>query len=233
MFDKELFLKNVFSVADKNNMPISILEKRIDVSAGYLVKLRNDDTRKNVTADIMIKISEVLGVSIDYLCKVDCDGLTRDEINVLSFFEKIKKNTLNNKYKWKEEDAEYIQLGQGLIGGAISRNNEYGHTFYVSAFRNKVIDPVDESYYAEIQDNIYFVIVSVSGETSRTPELESYIVKYVGKRFETSKVCATCNGQPTKLDSALKDLYKVAEESGKKIELDEKTSKFISDFIRD
>ncbi len=98
-------------------------------------------------------------------------------------------------------------------------------------FKNKRITLIGESYYVELKENVYMAIVQIEGSTSRIKELEAYIVRIGNKRVEASKVCATCDNQSSMLDSALRELYKVAETSGKKITLDCKTSKFISDFL--
>ena len=88
MFDKEFYLNNVFAIAKQKNMSIRTLEMNIDVSVGYLAKLRNDDSRKNITADILLRISYVLGISVERLCNEKCDGLNKDEVDVLTFFER-------------------------------------------------------------------------------------------------------------------------------------------------
>ena len=231
MFDKELFLKNVFSIAEQKGMSINALEKEIDVSAGYLAKLRKDDTRKNITADLMIKLSDVLGVSIDSLCKTDCNLLTKDELDVMMFFEKIKKNTLNNKCKWEQEDADFIQAGQGVIGWACTESSEFGHTCYNSLFRANAM-PIGQSYSVKIKENVFFAIIQVFTESVRDTDLESYIIQLTDKSCEAYKICASYDNKSNSIGLALQDLYKIAEASGKKISLDSKTSKLITDFIR-
>ncbi len=231
MFDKEQFFKNVFSIIEEKGISIYSLENSIGVSAGYLAKLRKDDTRKNITADLMIKISDSLGVSLDYLCKVECGALTKDEVNILSFFEMVKKDTLSNKYKWKDNDAEYIEAGQGLIYCALIRYGNFGQPYIYSTFKNKRVSLIGNSYYVEIKDEVFLIIVQLEGANSKLREYECYLLMTANKKFETSNVCATSSDKSGMLDSALKELYKVAEASSKKIALDDKTSKFICSFI--
>lgn len=232
MFDKEFYLNNVFAIAKQQNISIPMLEMYIDVSGGYLVKLRNDDTRKNITAEIMLRISEVLGVSVEYLCKVKCDALNKDEVAVLAFFEKIKKNTLENKYKWECEDSDYISAGQGIIGGALAENNEYGVPYYYSSFQHKEVQLKDKSLVVELKDGVYFAIVLIQGTKTNYDELESYIIKY-GDTVEENKVYCTYDEQNGVLGNALRELYNIAEESGKKLSLDNQTSTFIAEFLNE
>lgn len=232
MFDKEFYLNNVFAIAKQKNMSIRTLEMNIDVSVGYLAKLRNDDSRKNITADILLRISYVLGISVERLCNEKCDGLNKDEVDVLTFFEKIKNKTLDNTYKWTFEDGDYIEAGQGVIGGALTEINEYGQSYYYSNFQHKQVHPKDRSLVVELKDEMYFVIVLVQGENVNSDELESYIIKY-DEKIETNNIYSTYCEQNIVIGNALRELYYIALESGKKLSLDEKTSNLINDFLNE
>ncbi len=232
MFSKNQFLNNVYIVAEEKGISINSLEKLIGVSTGYLAKLRKDDTRKNITIELMIKISEILEISMDYLCKVECDGLSKDEMNVLAFFEKIKRKTLNNNYKWDVEDADLIQNGFGRIANALSIRNEYGQTLFFSKFKNKEVIPIGKSYIVDVKNKISLAIVRIEGESSRALELETYIIEF-GDNINVSKVCAAYRNQAGVLDNALFDLYKVAELSERRLALDDRTNKFIKSFLDD
>ncbi len=232
MFDKNLFLDNVVFMAEKKEMSVTSLEKLMGVSVGYLAKLRKDEGRKNITADLLFKASDALQVSIDYLCKVECEGLTEDEMNVIAFFEKIKKETINHYYKWEEEKAEHILLGHGKIAEWLTLIDEYGDPYYVSKFKKDVIKPVGLSYIVDIKKDVSLIIVRIESANPKDVDLESYIVNHAGNKC-VSKLCATCHNMSSMLDDALYDLYKVAEISGSKISLDEDASSFIKLFLNE
>ena len=65
----------------------------------------------------------------------------------------------------------------------------------------------------------------------RNYSIESYIINENDKNNWLSKICATCGNLYSELDFALEDLYKVAETSGKKLALDENTSKLIKAYL--
>ena len=228
---KERFLNNVFYLAKQKGYAISSIENMIDVSVGYLSKLKNDETRKNIAADIMFAISDALEVSVDTLCKSDFEKLNYDEISLIKFFEKFKVDTLNNKCKWEQESSSSILLGHGHIGESELVRCNVGYHYY-SQFREGVPVVVSgNSYVLKIKYNVYLALVRVKlPNKSAMDDLEVYILDGE-KANKAKKLCATGNDNVKELDVVVEELYKVAENSGKRLALESDTSKFIEEYL--
>ena len=230
MFSKKIFFDNVNYVANQRNLKISTLERIVGVTPGYLSKLRKDDSRKGVSIDLIFKIADALKVSVDYLCTVECDGLNDVELDLLALFEKVKKDTINNKCKWEIENANMIMIKQGHIGNALVDNSSN----YVSLFNvNDNVVPDGISYTLKLKTHVYMALVRVKSNLQyRGAYLETYIIDEINDN-RVRKLCKTTNDMSSMIDSALEDLYHVAEMSGKKISLDDDTSRFIKEFLEE
>lgn len=231
MDKKEQFLNNVFYLAKQKGYAISTLENMIGVSAGYLAKLKNDESRKNITADIMFALSDVFEISVDTLYKANFEELNYDEKTLIKFLEKFKNDTLNNKCKWEQESASSIMLEHGHIGKSELIRCGNGRR-YESLFREGVPVVVNgNSYVLQIKPSVYLALVRVKlPNKSIADELEVYLLDELKER-NVKKLCATGNDNVKDLDSAVEELYKVAENSGKRLSLEYETSKFISDYM--
>ena len=206
------------------------IENMLGLSAGYLAKLRHDESRKNISADIMFQIADILNISVDYLAKVECDGLNDYELDIIAMFEKIKKDTLNNKCKWVRESANAISIKHGHIGRLLI--NECDN--YVSLFRDgEFAAPNENSYILEIKKKVFLALVRIKTKTSYAgDEVEVYIFDE-RELPKVNKLCTTVQDQSSMLNTAIETLYYVAESSGKKLVLDDDMSKFVKDFMKE
>ncbi len=233
IFNKERFLNNVFYLAKSNGISISALENKIEISTGYLTKLRNDDSRKNISADVMFAIADVLNVSVDVLCKAEFEKLNYDESILIKFFEKFKVDTLNNKCKWEQETSMAIMMGHGHIGKSelIKCGTKYVYNSLIREGEDVLV--VGNSYVLQISPSVYLALVRV--RVTNNPivdELEAYILDERNGR-DVKKLCATGKDNIAELDTVVEDLYKVAENSGKRLALDYETSIFITNYMRE
>ncbi len=106
-FNKKLMLDNISYLLSKRDMKIGELESRADVSTGYLARLSKDENSKP-GVELVMKMADALGVSIDSLLQHDYRSLTPTESYLLKFLGKLRTDTLNDKLDWQKESADSL-----------------------------------------------------------------------------------------------------------------------------
>lgn len=233
MFNKERFLDNAFSLAKAKGIKINDVESAIGVSAGYLSKLRYDESRKNINADMMFAIAEYFSVSVDYLNNAECGGLNNDEITMVALFEKFKMDTNNGVCKWEREPEAMMKDQRGHIANALIRKNA-GQLMFDSKF--DIADNVDfagDSYVLEIKYKTYLAMIKLRDLETHKEFIETYLFFESDKGTKISKLCAYNEKEPSELDAVILDLYQTAENSGKRLSLEYDTSKFLKDYLEE
>ena len=109
-FDKSLLGKNIRFLANKNGIKVGDIENEANVSTGYLSRLANEDNKNSFPImDLLFLISKKFDVSINTLLSVDFSSLTPNEILLSQFFDKLNKDTENNKIIWELDSKEKLE----------------------------------------------------------------------------------------------------------------------------
>ena len=69
--DKELFLRNIYTLAKEKGVRIGDLETSCGVSVGYLARFRQDKNQDLPGMDFVIRAAAVLNTSLDFLLYFD------------------------------------------------------------------------------------------------------------------------------------------------------------------
>lgn len=106
-FNKKLMLDNISFKLKETGKKIGELETEAGVSTGYISRTSKDGNTKP-GIDFVINVAEALGISVDTLINVNMAGLTPTELYLISFFEKLKKDTVADKLEWNRESEEIL-----------------------------------------------------------------------------------------------------------------------------
>lgn len=174
-------LKNIDYQRTKLNIRIDDLEKSIGVSTGYLSNLSKDLT-SFPSLDVIIRLSDVLKISIDLLLKSDCTiPLTDSDKIILNFLNYIKENTISRHARWKKES-----FGLGITPFLYSSSLEkYGANVYTNGFSRFL--ELDEKKILKIEPraiNMYnnrfcFVVLNVKDiELEKSTEIANGLLSH-------------------------------------------------------
>ena len=105
--NKKRLFDNISYMLKKSGKKIGELETEAGVSSGYISRTSKDNNTKP-GIDFILKVAAILNVSVDTLLNVDLSRLTPTEQYLLSFLEKLTKDTLDDKLDWNRESAEYL-----------------------------------------------------------------------------------------------------------------------------
>ncbi len=109
-FNKKKMAVNIKKLAKNKGIKIGKIESQAGVSPGYVSRLLNkQDNATSLLMDLLTGASELLGVSADSLLNTDFDALSSGEAYLLTFYEKLLKDTQNGNLFWTTEAAERLE----------------------------------------------------------------------------------------------------------------------------
>lgn len=129
-FDKKIMFDNISLMLKELGKKIGELEAEAGVSAGYISRANKDNNTKP-GIDFIVNVAEALNISIDTLLKVDLSALTPTEKYLISFIDKLKKDTQDDKLYWNMESADELNSLITDINGYCAHPLFEYETFYV------------------------------------------------------------------------------------------------------
>lgn len=115
-FNKKLMLDNISFLLKEFGKKIGELETDAGVSPGYISRISKESNTKPGIEFIM-KVADSLNTSMNALLNVDLAEMTPTERYLLSFLEKLNKDTLDDKLDWNRESADKLNRAEIDING--------------------------------------------------------------------------------------------------------------------
>jgi len=128
-FNKQIMLDNISFLLNESGKRIGELETEAGVSAGYISRITKEEKMKPGIEFIM-KVAESLNISIDTLLNVDLGEMTPTERYLVSFLEKLNKDTLDDKLDWNVETADELNRMETDMNGYVEHPLFNHETFY-------------------------------------------------------------------------------------------------------
>ena len=191
-----------------NSLRISDLEELLGVSAGYVSRTVNPDSKKRLSVDIVWKISVIFQVNVDDLLNIDFRIPTQSLCDVIAFFEKLKHETDEAIIHWKNQGNKkenhvgvfFIELGEGRLDG--TKRYQYAPNGNVN--ETKAVGLTDDIFSAETSiGELYLLpLENQFGEKGyelyRYPDYGAYL----------DLVCSTFDDKSNKLKGKCDELFK-------------------------
>lgn len=107
--DKAMFFSNIKVAAKQKGVKIGELESAAGVSLGYISRTSKDSS-STPGFDFGVRVSKMLGVSLDSLAFRDLSKMTTTECRRISFIEKMIRDTQDDKLDWIRETPDDLNL---------------------------------------------------------------------------------------------------------------------------
>lgn len=107
-FNKYICFSNIRELLKDSNVKIGQIEKEAGCQPGYMSRLDKKGNNSEPSIEFIVTAAKLLGISIDTLLLVDLTELTPTEKYLVTFFEKLKKDTLEDKLDWNIETADNL-----------------------------------------------------------------------------------------------------------------------------
>lgn len=105
-FDKYLLFQNIRELMKGTEIKLGQIEKEAGCQPGYMSRLDKTENASDPTAEFIITAAQILKVSVDVLLNVRITELTPSERYIISFLEKLVRDTVADKLTWIRE-TEY------------------------------------------------------------------------------------------------------------------------------
>lgn len=106
-FDNQIFFNNISTLLQKKELKTGKFETDCGVKPGYMARMSKDASAKP-GVDFIMKASELLGVNIDLLLKVDLSALNPTESYLRVFLDKLIADTNTRKLDWEVEHEDVL-----------------------------------------------------------------------------------------------------------------------------
>jgi len=130
-FNKTLCFSNIRELLRQHpEVKIGQIEKEAGIRLGYMSRLEKEGNTAEPSMEFIVTAAKLLKVSIDTLISVDLTGLTPTEQYIVSFFDKLKADTLKDKLDWCRESAFNLNRMEPDMNGYIYHPLFSEETFY-------------------------------------------------------------------------------------------------------
>ncbi len=150
----EYWLKNTINLIEDKNLKTGEFEDSLGVSTGYLSRQKSkveNGERSNPSAELILKISKELNISMDILMNYDIPT-SQDNLNTLDkVLEKIIVDTNNKRIVWDEYSKEYLKSKGDLFTRDLFYRDVIGDNTPPD-----LVGRVPEEDYLELSDEITF-----------------------------------------------------------------------------
>lgn len=102
VFDNNHLRNNINFLLKREGLLVSQLESILGLSAGYISRTTNKDTKKKLSIDVVWKISKYFKVNIDSLVNGDLTEPAKDAKKVVDFIEKLKSEVDSEEKHWQK-----------------------------------------------------------------------------------------------------------------------------------
>ena len=130
-FNKALCFSNIRELLrQKPDVKIGQIEKEAGIRLGYMSRLEKEGNTSEPSMEFIVTAAKLLKVSIDTHISVDLTGLTPTEQYIISFFDKLKADTLQDRLDWNRESAFNLNRIEYDYNGNIYHPLFTEETFY-------------------------------------------------------------------------------------------------------
>mgnify|MGYP004521987891 FL=1 len=232
-FDKTLLGKNIKFLATQKGIKVGDIENEAGVSTGYLSRLANEDNKNNFPImDLIFLISNKLDVSVNTLLSVDLSNLTPNEILLSQFFDKLSKDTQDNKLVWELESRakleECKQQGNHPLFYAYEPRNPETEFYYHSTYDSNAV--IGGDCYKVIVGNKWLYLMCVNKPDDILDVYELYFISSNYQGYPNiEQICKVYS--ESDLYNQIVDLRNQAAESSRHVKLSDSVRNSINDYL--
>ena len=248
-FNQELFFKNILFLLKEQKKKIGEFESDTGVSPGYISRTSKERNIKP-GIDFIMKAAEMLHVSIDTILKLNLSILTPTERYIVSFLEKLEKDTNNDILNWGIESEEYLnnELETDFYGDTnhplfeLRSNYEKKEDGYQDR-KTRILFPsksygentyIDGKCFNLCLSNkaiLYIMKIRESDCNIKTPENHSIEIWMHQTKGENKFICGT-NSQK-EIACLIKNLYSTINDNSRHPKIDKDVRTIIDNFMDD
>ena len=249
-FNKTICFSNIRELLkDNSDVKIGQIEKEAGIRLGYMSRLEKGDNAAEPSVEFIVTAAKLLNVSVDTLISMDLANLTSTEKYLVSFIEKLKSDTIQEKIYWNVETQ--FDLDRQLV----DCNGESTHplfsleTYYRQSeceYPDKVTDNVyvsktfgpntsinGDCYNLRLKNGSTFYLMNIVKDVHRVGDNSAFVkeaVMYV-PRGRTQVLATTQDDYP--IGHLLEELYSTVKDRMKHPQVNNDVMTAIDAFMKD
>lgn len=234
-YNKNTCVNNIYKLVKEKNLRIGEIESISGVSVGYFSKLLKEGNTASPSIEVLSKISDILNVSLDTLCKNDLSSLSDTDLYINNFLSSLIKKTNEGEFIWIKESK--LALNSELVDELESKSKKFfefedvpykGETEYPeyherpvfkSLFRKgELLEAFDDCFYLELPTSSTVFLMNISrinNGINRNIESDVDIEIYIQYGNEICPITRLQSKEESTFDNIIRDLYTSAKESSK------------------
>lgn len=216
-YDSKFLSSNLDYLLKRHDLRISDLEELLGVSAGYVSRTVNPDSKKRLSVDIVWKISGIFKVNIDDLLNIDFRVPTQSLCDIIAFFKKLKQETNEAIIHWnnrgnKEENHVGLFFRELEEDGSDGRKRyQYAPDGYAN--ETKAVRLTDDIFSAETSIGGLYLLPLENQFGEKGYELYHYTGgdDYNSSYYDTKDldlICSTFDDKSNTLKGKCDELFK-------------------------
>lgn len=241
-FDRSRLMNNITTLIKEKNIKIGELENSVGISTGYLSKMAKPENESMPGIDLIWKLAEKLGVSVDMLVGGDFSKSNDNLFYLVKFLHELKLETDVHEITWSKfsgYDAvkdpldlpEWDDLECNVEEKIVTSNITDRYVSLFDSQRN--LKATKENFYAFV-DTLHIVLLFKCIETVENEEKVVYELYSATDNGPSDNyiipLCSTLEKDGA-LFFALSDFYECVQRHDKDIQLRESARKAIGDFL--
>lgn len=247
-FDKKILLENISFLIKEKGMRVGELETKAGVSLGYISRMKEGGAKPGI--DFIMNAARAFGISLDALLMVDLTSLTPTEKYIITFLQKLEKDTNEDKLDWKTESEGYLnERIKTSINGFCEHplfsvetfmeetDGEYSQEVTRTVFTSHAFDVhtaiAENCYNLRLKNGVTLYLMSISKSVYRMSDTGAF-AKEVWVCPDGSEKHYLCGTKDSMVFATLiENLYSAVGENAKHPKIDKEIKSAIDAFMKD
>lgn len=241
-FDRSRLMNNITTLIKEKNIKIGELENSVGISTGYLSKMAKPENESMPGIDLIWKLAEKLGVSVDMLVGGDFSKSNDNLFYLVKLLHELKLETDVHEITWSKFSSydavkdsldlpEWDDLECNVEEKIVTSNITDRYVSLFDSQRN--LKSTKENFYAFV-DTLHIVLLFKCIETVENEEKVVYELYSATDNGPSNNyiipLCSTLEKDGA-IFFALSDFYECVQRHDKDIQLRESARKAIGDFL--
>lgn len=234
-YDSKFLSSNLDYLLKMYGLRISDLEELLGVSAGYVSRTINPESKKRLSVDIVWKISEIFQVNVDTLLNIDLQVPTQSLNDVIAFFKKLKQETdetivhwKNHGHKMEDHIGVFFMLSEDCEPHGI-KTYQYAPLGYKDSTQGIVLTDDIFSAHTNIGNLYLLPLENMFGEKGY--ELYVYTCNEGYEPDDLELICATFDDRSNILKAKCDELFKAVKLHESDFVVSDSAKKLISRYL--
>lgn len=247
-FNKKRMFDNISFMLTEFGRKIGELETSVGVSPGYISRTSKEENVKP-GIDFIVNVANALDVSLDTLLNVNMTELTPTEQYLVSFLEKLKNDTVDDKLIWNIESADSLNRQEPDMNGYVEHPLFSYETFFEKSeieYPEEVSRVVmvsksfdchtaiaGECYNLEMKNHSILYIMNISKSVYNTNDINAFAKEIWMYKPRTGSKVLCSNKDSSSLAKMVEDLYRIVAERSKHPKISTDLRYIIDSFMND